>query len=864
VYGVQPVFALQASTAVAGQDPAFILYNSATSAKGSLGYSISGDYTYYLSDTVNRQIIIYNTTSPNGTGIQMIGNVGIGAASPLTTLQIAANKSIGPTAYAGDNSNPGQLIISGSTNANLRLAFMYDTSNNFALIQSMEYLSGGKPLLLNAAGGNVGIGTTGTVSPLTVQAPNNQATFADLSQGNPSSKKFSILYQDPNGDSTFYYSTFLGKSLSTNGTTFTFHSDGTNRFMSAIEFGNAGLNFYCHLTQQQSTDLSGITMTQLQNSRMMRLSADFTTSTLPILTLSSGSRAFPVSLMLLESAHATSNRACIQLGESTSSWQLLQDTAGNGTRDFAIYGNGDNRLNITPTGNVGIGWNTAMYKMDIYSSTLIDTDVFSTLRIQGNGGGGKQAVIDMSSFSGRTGGPAVRIAAFDDSNYSSHLVFSTAAGGSPGTNTVTERMRITSSGLVGIGTIDPQATVDIRNKLIVGDYQATGFYNSNAALHIRRSGVNTHLIIEKIGAQTGSIVCVSGGMVYGTDALNVNFGYHSFRNGVDTTGDVPTTGTELLKINSTGVITSLQFLRTPGSQTAAFQAYGPGMSSTNYNYGFSISNDTGNTGVIFMNGSARTTDGGANTLTIRNDGGDIRLQSSGSNGILVKSGGYVAIGTTDRTLVSAPLTIYNASTGNDPSNSQLYVYNPTNGANQSSIISCRIAGSASGSAYYSLDVNGSYGFSMGMAGNSSRLQFRNAWNFTGSEVMSLYGSGYSIGLPKYTGSPTTVSGFGMYTSDGFDAAGTTHTLSITPGSISDNYSGLLFMVGKNTVTTTSSKVGFYAVIVHKRWGFNASLGTVLVNSTSNMSVWGVSTSASAFTANTDSDVRVAWQFFVGI
>jgi hypothetical protein len=107
--------------------------------------------------------------------------------------------------------------------------------------------------------------------------------------------------------------------------------------------------------------------------------------------------------------------------------------------------------------------------------------------------------------------------------------------------------------------------------------------------------------------------------------------------------------------------------------------------------------------------------------------------------MVVDYDGKVGIGTPSP---GAPLTVYNAdSTGNDPRYSHIDCWNPTNSAGQCSIIASRIGGSAAGQTYYSLDVSGSYGFSMGMSGASSRLQFRNSWNFTGSEVMTIEGGG---------------------------------------------------------------------------------------------------------------------------
>ena len=67
------------------------------------------------------------------------------------------------------------------------------------------------------------------------------------------------------------------------------------------------------------------------------------------------------------------------------------------------------------------------------------------------------------------------------------------------------------------------------------------------------------------------------------------------------------------------------------SQQASFGATQSGMSASSYNYILSGSNDGGNKCVMFVNGSTRSADGGANTLTFRNDGGNLRLGNSGTS-----------------------------------------------------------------------------------------------------------------------------------------------------------------------------------------------------------------------------------------
>jgi hypothetical protein len=70
---------------------------------------------------------------------------------------------------------------------------------------------------------------------------------------------------------------------------------------------------------------------------------------------------------------------------------------------------------------------------------------------------------------------------------------------------------------------------------------------------------------------------------------------------------------------------STAFVRTPASTAVAFNAPGTGLASTNYNYILAGANDTANRLVVFVNGSARTDDGGVSNVTIRNDAGSLIL-----------------------------------------------------------------------------------------------------------------------------------------------------------------------------------------------------------------------------------------------
>jgi hypothetical protein len=71
------------------------------------------------------------------------------------------------------------------------------------------------------------------------------------------------------------------------------------------------------------------------------------------------------------------------------------------------------------------------------------------------GGGGSSVSLDMYNTGANGGIPQAKIKAIDDGDFSDNLTFWTKIPGAAG-NPVSEKMRITSTGNVGIGTNNPQ------------------------------------------------------------------------------------------------------------------------------------------------------------------------------------------------------------------------------------------------------------------------------------------------------------------------------------------------------------------------------------------------------------------------
>jgi hypothetical protein len=121
--------------------------------------------------------------------------------------------------------------------------------------------------------------------------------------------------------------------------------------------------------------------------------------------------------------------------------------------------------------------------------------------------------------------------------------------------------------------------------------------------------------------------------------------------------------------------------------------------------------------------------GGSYNLNFMNDNG------GWGNKVTFTHTGNVGIGTTSP---SAKLHVLTTSYTGDPDSGGIYCYNSTIGQKNSICVRTN----QSGSPFYSMDIEGQIGWSIGLDSSEDRkFKFRNSWNFTGNALMAIDTSG---------------------------------------------------------------------------------------------------------------------------
>ncbi|MDB4755126.1 hypothetical protein OAG19_00575 [Akkermansiaceae bacterium] len=440
---------------------------------GSVGNAFAA--TYYK-DTLNDRLTFIDGGAVNVLTLKNGGNVGIGTTSPSAKLELV--QSVGSVAT--------NIINGGETN--FRFSTTVENTNTYTPVfrqgiyfsstenATIAYCRGGSSTggfltfqtnngnerMRIDTNGNVGIGTTSPSAPLTVKGADVGATD-------------NIAVQNSSGTKTF--------SVSNNGQV---NIGGSQKLVTSdasIELRNNATG----LMAIKSASNYGITIGD-NGGETMRINTS--TDRVGIGTTNPSSKLEVAGGDLRISNATTDARRIIVLQGTATDARITSSYLGASTYvPLTFYTNNAERVRIDTSGNVGIGTTNPTQKLDVRGNAQI-------LTTSGNSG---LRIITSSSNEG-------------------YLIFGDSADNSMGgisydnvTNSLSldsnnaERVRIDSSGNVGIGTTNPTG------KLQIGDDYTINSSFGGSDLYIKSTSSNISSYDPRIysTSELGSLITIS-------------------------------------------------------------------------------------------------------------------------------------------------------------------------------------------------------------------------------------------------------------------------------------------------------------------------------------------------------------------
>ena len=199
-------------------------------------------------------------------------------------------------------------------------------------------------------------------------------------------------------------------------------------------------------------------------------------------------------------------------------------TTGNGPANFVIgrriaVSTWNESLRIDTSGNVGIGTSSPGSRLTVRGT---DSNSMLYLGISGSSANGEAVGI---TFGSATYDKA-RIVAYNENSGNAAGYLTLWTGGSPTTTDITERMRITSTGNVGIGTTGPNTRLQILgSSLTAGDQSTYALGIGNSSGYDLTLGTNaSYAYIQSWTSRPLSINSQGNNVVFPNASTNIGIG----------------------------------------------------------------------------------------------------------------------------------------------------------------------------------------------------------------------------------------------------------------------------------------------------------------------------------------------------
>ncbi len=168
--------------------------------------------------------------------ITSAGLVGIGTSSPVNLLHVQGDATF-------EQNAGGQFAIRGSTSSSNRFNLGFDTTSNYAWLQAITVGTAFRPIALNPAGGNVGIGTASPAQLLEVSSTTPRIRITD-SNTTASAATTYLEFQGSDARANVIFSDSTGLNIQADaagGNNIAFNTNGSNERARIDSSGRLGI-----------------------------------------------------------------------------------------------------------------------------------------------------------------------------------------------------------------------------------------------------------------------------------------------------------------------------------------------------------------------------------------------------------------------------------------------------------------------------------------------------------------------------------------------------------------------------------------------------------------------------------------------